>query len=459
MIDRSRARSQRFARRVPLQLLLAAGAAASLALLAGPGGAAAAPKVGGAKPQPPGKYQEPYQKPSAKFAWLNPDREAVPRTQQWDEAERGAGGADPGRLVDAQTSAEYDLRDLYKISDEHRQFFNLINVKGGPHDEPNKLYDYLIGHVGFDRGALPRECQEKYGLKHKRGAAYQISHPRHDHEGAGRADEDYSYDYEDVKEARVCTMLGKAEGWKWRMVNQLDPEAGVQIHYTGGEECMKRVQRSELNSRGKKRTRTSWEPATRNTTITFKCNPNSHFLESLRGKPFSSRQAKNFLKRDVPKSRAIQVNEPDMCHYELTWETPYGCPTTVDKRRWANYQRVHKKQKKEALKKASASSWFGSGKGRDAPAPDVEAPRRTVLGMLFKLVFYAVAFLAVGVAVQVFRKKQRMRIIIPQLFDATNKRSRQIALKRFVQVVLEQDKFSRKTFPASSREPRRDINL
>ena len=88
-----------------------------------------------------------------------------------------------------------------------------------------------------------------------------------------------------------------------------------------------------------------------------------------------------------------------------------------------------------------------------------EAPPRTLLGMLFKLVFYAVAFLAVGVAVQVFRKKQRMRIIIPQIFDATNKRSRQIALKRFVQVVLEQDKFSRKTFPASSREARRDINL
>jgi hypothetical protein len=322
-------------------------------------------------------------------------------------------------------------------------------------------YDYFVGFAGVSdsrmQSLLPHQCS---GVSQDPPiAAFQVTAPRKG-QGAGAQAE-----AEDDQEESSCLALGSSEGWEFRMIDELTAEAGVQIRYSQGQECLKRVvthqPRSTSNSKStRKRAVTSWVPAPRNFTITLECgasrqigekhDPEPGEMDAL-AYPLDSIEAQEFMERNVDATTGATVMETEMCNYELRWKTPYGCPVSVP----STYDNWRKSERRML-----ANERFGSSTNqqrvdppKSAPTPRSRESRRSsggggggesrswagfFLACVWKSIFWGTLCVLAAVGVQMYRKRSRMRLILPQLFEK-NRRHRAVATKRFLSVIMEKD--------------------
>ena len=396
--------------------------------------------------------------------------EPVPRGRpgKWNPGEFNSDG---GKLKDSSTGVEYDLAALWDLQEEHERFFEFRGVKGGPRDLPHMYYDYYVGFGGFSEGSslLPVPCASVVEAYTSNGgaapSAFQMTAPRKA-KGAGSQAE-----FEADEEETSCLALGSSEGWSFRMIDELTAEAGIQIQYTGGQECLKRVvtpresQGKTKAGRTRKRMVTSWVPAPRNFTITLECgvsrqvgtkhDPQPGEMDALMY-PIDSIEAQDFMQREVSATTGASVMETEMCNYELRWKTPYGCPVAIDGKydSWRRAQRRELAKErfppspkdKATPKKKSAPSPRGgdrgSSRGRYGDQGHAGGEGRSWLGFfwvcIWKFLFWSVLCVVLAGGVQMYRKRSRMRLILPQLFEK-NRRHRAVATKRFLSVMMGKD--------------------
>ena len=395
--------------------------------------------------------------------------EPVPRGRpgEWNPGEFNSDG---GKLKDRSTGVEYDLAALWELQEEHERFFEFKGVKGGPRDQPHMYYDYYVGFGGFGEGSslLPVPCASVVETATSEGgaapSAYQVTAPRKA-KGAGS-----QLELEEDEDEISCLALGSSEGWNFRMIDELTAEAGIQMRYTDGKECLKRVvtpRESQQGRGGKTRKRmvTSWVEAPRNFTITLECGVSrqvgaKHDLQpgemDALMYPLDSIEAQEFMQREVSATTGASVMETEMCNYELRWKTPYGCPVAID----GKYDSWRRAQRKELAKerfppspkdkatpsKKSASSPLSGDRRRDPGRYGDQGPAsdegRSWLGFfwvcIWNFFFWGVLCVLLAGGVQMYRKRSRMRLILPQLFEK-NRRHRAVATKRFLSVMMEKD--------------------
>ena len=378
------------------------------------------------------------------------------RPGEWNE---GVVHSREGILTDKATNMQYDLSTLIDLHREHQRFFEFKGVKGGPRDVPHMYYDYFVGFAGVSdssmQSLLPHQCS---GVSQDPPiAAFQVTAPRKG-QGAGAQAE-----AEDDQEDSACLALGSSEGWEFRMIDELTAEAGLQIRYSQGQECLKRVVTHQpRNSNGKgtrKRMVTSWVPAPRNFTITLECGASRQIGEKHDPEPgemdalvypLDSIEAQEFMQRDVDATTGATVMETEMCNYELRWKTPYGCPVSVP----LSYDKWRKSERRKL-----ANERFGSSTNqqtvdppKSAPTPRSRESRRSsgggggesrswagyFLACVWKSILWGTLCVLAAAGVQMYRKRSRMRLILPQLFEK-NRRHRAVATKRFLSVMMEKD--------------------
>ena len=375
------------------------------------------------------------------------------RPGEWND---GAAFSREGILTDGATKMRYDLSTLLELHSEHQRFFEFKGVKGGPRDLPHMYYDYFVGFAGASDSSmlslLPHQCS---GVSQDPPiAAFQVTAPRRA-KGAGAQAE-----AEDDQEESSCLALGSSEGWEFRMIDELTAEAGVQIRYSQGAECLKRVvthQPRTTNNKGKgtrKRMVTSWVPAPRNFTITLECgasrqvgekhDPEPGEMDTL-VYPLDSIEAQEFMERNVDATTGATVMETEMCNYELRWKTPYGCPVEVP----STYDRWRRSERKKLAQERFGSSADRQQVNTPQPAPTPRSSGRGgggesrswagfFLACMWKVLLWGTLCVLAAGGVQMYRKRSRMRLILPQLFEK-NRRHRAVATKRFLSVMMEKD--------------------
>lgn len=230
---------------------------------------------------------------------------------------------------------------------------------------------------------------------------------------------------------RNCVAIGRAgEGnpWTYSLINKDDPSYGVQIDYEGGEECLKRTVVRTKTESGRDKREVQWIPTPRSTTIKFTCNPKAMTLERS-----GESKAQGNIERIIGNTQSIHAVEDDMCHYTLTWESPYGCPT-------------NKKITKD--RRGGDVVFTQDAKGFHSTTRN-QARKSMFLASFFKFILFVLLCGGAGVGVQMFRHWRWMKIILPQMSDP-NPIQQKLARKKFVKLILTFGT-ARKIAPSGSR--------
>jgi len=284
-----------------------------------------------------------------------------------------------------------------------KKFFVIHGASGGPFDHVDTVYDYHFTLCGA-RPPTPLNCMGSPDIF--RAPAYQIARKKQDNP-----------DVEEPGTLRNCAAIGSGErgDWTYRLIDKDDPSAGVQIDYTGGQECHKRTVVKTKTETGRDKRVVKWIPTPRTTTIRMTCNP---------GGPEPSREKKDRdgnVGRLVGETQTVHASEDDMCHYTLTWESPYGCP-------------INKKIRSVSDRRASDPVFTSDSSGFHVRTRG----KQGFLSKLLKLLTF-VFFCVLGlVGVQMFRHRKWMKIILPQMTDKSRLQQK-LARKKFVKLITTLD--------------------
>lgn len=119
-----------------------------------------------------------------------------------------------------------------------------------------------------------------------------------------------------------CYAIGSGDrgSWTFSLIKKDEPSAGIQIDYTDGQECFKRVVQKTKTETGREKREVKWVPTPRSTTIKMTCNPYNKDTDiTLDGKKSGN------IERVIGKTQSIHAVEDEMCHYTLsksmsTWD-------------------------------------------------------------------------------------------------------------------------------------------
>ena len=329
------------------------------------------------------------------------------------------------QLTDKSSGAIFNLNPLFKLNDGRRKFFVINGASGGPFDHVDMEYDYHFSLCGVTP-PTPFECQMgNSGIF--RAPAYQVVKKKDKTKGRQEAQatskqqgksNTLSFDGDMDKVIRNCYAIGSGDrgSWTFSLINKDDPSVGVQLDYKDGQECFKRVVERRKTETGREKREVKWVPTPRSTTIKMTCNPYSKDLDQS-----GENKMKGNIERVVGRTQSIHAVEDEMCHYTLTWESPYGCPTNK------KIRSVEDRRGEEVLFTEDASGVH-------------KRTRRTMkrgkfLQSVWNLFMFIFLSVSVVVGIQVFRHWKWMKIVIPQTMD-TNPIQKKLARKKFVKLIM-----------------------
>lgn len=359
------------------------------------------------------------------------------------------------KLQDQRSGAIFDLSPLHRMNMLDKKFFVIYGASGGPFDHVDTVYDYHFTLCGA-LPPVPLNCLGSTDIF--KAPAYQIARQK----PKEKAGEEALYPPADPDEGQViqnCHAIGSHQGtegpWTYSLIDKDDPSAGIQIDYKGGQECFKRtVVKTKLET-GRDKREVKWLPTPRSTTIKLTCNPQSKtptHTRQLRARilllimiqpiyarvrltltnilshssaatsfPHGQKKDKHGnIQRLVGRTQTVHATEDEMCHYELTWESPYGCPTNKPIKSYRD------RRDDDIVFTEDGGGFHRSTRG--------DARRATFLGTLLKTFFFLLICLGLGIGVQMARHHQWMPVILPQLFD-NNRLQRKIAWKKFTKLM------------------------
>jgi len=299
--------------------------------------------------------------------------------------------------------ALFDLSPLKALSTDHKGMLIVRGATGGAFDHSHMRYEYhftLCGDVG---PPIPFDCMGNKDIT--RSPVYQIVAPQAPDKSAGALDE---WD-EEERLNHNCYALGSQIDWTYSLIDDSRPGKGLAIHYKGGQECYKRVVEKTKTEGGRQKREVKWVPTPRSTTLLLRCST-------------TSRTGREAFERTMGKG--ARASEDDMCHYTIEWDTPAACPSNLP-----------------------SFPVEGEDDGEEVIYEDASGPHRTTRGAVKRTQVYGkvVAALvmlgvmaAVVLAVQIYRFRTWMRVIIPQMSDS-NPVQKRIARKKFVKLIFSVD--------------------
>jgi hypothetical protein len=320
------------------------------------------------------------------------------------------------RLTDDSTGAVFDLNPLFKMNEKSRKFFAIKGASGGPFDHVDMEYDYHFTLCG-STPPTPFECMGNSDIF--RAPVYQIVKKKKKEKGQKEVASDNNRDSPGKVDAddviKNCFAIGSGDrsSWTFSLIKKDEPSAGIQIDYSDGQECFKRVVQKTKTETGREKREVKWVPTPRSTTIKMTCNPYQKDTDmTLDGKKSGN------IERVIGKTQSIHAVEDEMCHYTLTWESPFGCPTNKKIKSLADEDVIFTEDARGVHKRSRAAAKRGGF-------------LRTVWN-LFLFVFLS-GSLAVGI--QVFRHWKWMKIVLPQTMDS-NPVQKKLARKKFVKLLM-----------------------
>ena len=184
----------------------------------------------------------------------------------------------------------------------------ISGAEGGPYDTGKSKYNYHFSACGLVTRHPPTDCANDKELPHS--PAYQYAAPDLG-DGAGSAEE-----LQEDLESEMCYSLGHDVEWSFSLLDEKYPQKGVQIHYTGGDNCYKREIKKTKTASGRDKREVVWVPTERSATIKFLCNPDGEMISSYDQELLSA-----YMDRKA--GHLAHAFESEMCHYTLGKDCAY----------------------------------------------------------------------------------------------------------------------------------------
>jgi len=317
------------------------------------------------------------------------------------------------KLMDKGTGAIFDLSAPFKLNKYNKKMFVIEGASGGPFDHVDRVYDYHFALCGATP-PQPLDCMGSDNLV--KSPVYQITRRKDISEEAKK---EQTYKTEPEKDTmHNCLALGSGDpdSWTYSLINKNDPSYGIQIDYKDGQECLKRTVVRTRTDTGREKREVKWIPTPRSTTIKMTCNPQTMNFDQTG----ESKQSGD-ISRIVGQTQTVHAVEDDMCHYTLTWDSPYGCPT-------------NKKIRSVADRANDDTVVTQDASGRYQRTTRRKANQSQFMSTVVKLGFFMLLAAAAVVGIQVWRHWKWMRIILPQMSDP-NPMQQRLARKKFLKLI------------------------
>ena len=120
-------------------------------------------------------------------------------------------------------------------------------------------------------------------------------------------------------EPTECHALGSLDNVTWGLIVPGKPELGLELRYSGGDNCLKRVVKKRQPGDPPPTSalpEVSWVPVPRQLTLRFRCDPAAPAAID----PFDPAAVMQLARR-------VRIVEAEMCVYEAEWPTAAACPT------------------------------------------------------------------------------------------------------------------------------------
>ena len=120
-------------------------------------------------------------------------------------------------------------------------------------------------------------------------------------------------------EPTECHALGSLDNVTWGLIVPGKPELGLELRYSGGDNCLKRVVKKRQAGDPPPTSalpEVSWVPVPRQLTLRMRCDPAAPAAID----PFDPAAVMQLARR-------VRIVEAEMCVYEAEWPTAAACPT------------------------------------------------------------------------------------------------------------------------------------